>query len=121
MAACSGEDDLLIRSIIADVCGTDLQIIVGIRDDTAKIIGRKGIVNRIPSPDNPTPCRKIFVINPASLKSGSAHLYDDRAGPCQEILTIPGDWHENGFEIAVPEAFDPLSLNHLPSKSARSG
>jgi 2-epi-valiolone-7-phosphate 1-reductase len=75
----------LVRVLRAGVCGTDLQILRGIRGDTAAVLGHEGIGEVVGSPDEQG-CVLFNPVNPEAQDDILGHSFD---GVFQEFAEVP--------------------------------
>ena len=86
-----GAGDLLCRTQIAGVCGTDLQILRGLRNDRAAVLGHEGVavVETVFATSDQSMTGQPVVINPTSPITGIAELGHTEDGLMQEIFVVP--------------------------------
>lgn len=92
--------DLVGRPQVVGLCGTDLQILRGLRDDPARVLGHEGVV-RIDEGEGP---RGRFLLNPTSrdpLRPMPGHTID---GLMQQRMQIPEALR--GALLPVPALLD---------------
>ena len=82
--------DLVCRTLIAGVCGTDLQILRGVRSDPARILGHEGIaiVDEVATTADERWLGTTIAVNPTSV-SGSAELGHTLEGMMQQRFVLP--------------------------------
>ncbi|MGW3451228.1 ROK family protein [Streptomyces sp. NPDC001076] len=99
--------ELLLAPVIAGVCGTDLQMLRGIRDDGAPVIGHEGIARIVavgrdiqdPALRPGTP----VVVNPTHPEDDSFLLGHNVDGLLQERTLIPATAVDAGLVLPLPE------------------
>lgn len=83
--------DLLCRTQFAGVCGTDLQILRGLRDDPASVLGHEGIavVEAAAARGDEAMIGQPILINPTDPTTGIATFGHTEDGLMQELIRIP--------------------------------
>ncbi|MBZ9737140.1 alcohol dehydrogenase catalytic domain-containing protein [Mesorhizobium sp. CA18] len=82
--------DIVCRTLVAGVCGTDLQILRGIRDDPARILGHEGvaIVDEVAAKADERWLGTTIAVNPTP-DWGAAELGHTLDGMMQQRFLVP--------------------------------
>jgi threonine dehydrogenase-like Zn-dependent dehydrogenase len=82
--------DFVCRTLIAGVCGTDLQILRGVRDDPARILGHEGIavVEEVAAKEDQRWLGATIAVNPTP-DWGTAELGHTLDGMMQQRFLVP--------------------------------
>lgn len=108
LAPAAGE--LSIAPLVAGLCGTDLQMLRGLRDDPAPVIGHEGIARVVAAGqgvDDALAPGTLVVVNPTHPTDPSFLLGHNVDGLLQERTLIPATAVRGGQVIALPEAPEP--------------
>jgi threonine dehydrogenase-like Zn-dependent dehydrogenase len=83
--------DLLCRTHVAGVCGTDLQILAGMRDDSAMVLGHEGLltVEAVTDKQDEALLGQRVVFNPTNPETGKAELGHSLSGLMQQRCLVP--------------------------------
>ena len=84
--------DLLCRTQIAGICGTDLQILRGLRTDRAAVLGHEGlaVVEATHTVENMV--GQTIIVNPTDPITGVAEVGHSDEGLLQELFVAPARW-----------------------------
>ncbi|MEU5426474.1 alcohol dehydrogenase catalytic domain-containing protein [Streptomyces olivoreticuli] len=106
-----GPGELSIATEVAGLCGTDLQMLRGLReDDKAPVIGHEGIARVVaagPGVDPDLAPGTRVVVNPTHPADPSFLLGHNLDGLLQERTLIPATAVDSGLVIPLPEAPEP--------------
>ncbi len=82
--------ELICRTLVAGVCGTDLQIFSGTRGETAQVLGHEGlgVVETVGLPADKPLIGKRIAVNPTDAKTG-AEFGHSINGMMQELFVVP--------------------------------
>lgn len=110
-----GPGELLLAPLVVGLCGTDIQILRGQRNEQAAIIGHEGIAKIIQAgsgcPPHLVPGTHVLV-NPTSPYDPDFLLGHNIDGLFQEYVRIPASAVAAGLVFPVPATF-PLELAAL--------
>jgi predicted NBD/HSP70 family sugar kinase len=102
-----GPGELLVAPLVAGVCGTDLQMLRGIRDDGAPVIGHEGVARIVAvGEDVQDPALRpgvSVVINPTHPDDDSFLLGHNVDGLLQERVLVPATAVGAGLVLPLPE------------------
>ena len=100
--------ELLVATKFAGLCGTDIQMLRGLRDDAAEVIGHEGIATVISAGAGagPGPGTEV-VVNPTHPSSESFLLGHNVNGLLQERTLVPRDAVEAGLVLPLETAPEP--------------
>ncbi len=93
------------------VCGTDLDIIAGWREDEAVVLGHEAIVHleSQPSPARgETLCGNSYIINPVSSENQNEIIGHSLEGMFQEVAYISASKFWDGLLVPIHPGLDPL-------------
>lgn len=102
---------LLLAPVVAGLCGTDLQMLRGLRDDPAPVIGHEGVARvvaagvRAPAAFAPG---ALVTVNPTHPHDPGFLLGHTVDGLLQERVAIPVGALNAGLILPFPDALDPL-------------
>ncbi|MFG2848391.1 alcohol dehydrogenase catalytic domain-containing protein [Kitasatospora sp. NPDC048296] len=104
--------ELLVATQVAGLCGTDIQMLRGLRDDPAPVIGHEGI-SRVVAAGPGVPgalCRPgtPVVVNPTHRFDPSFLLGHNVDGLLQERTLIPATAVRDGLVVPLTQAPDPV-------------
>ncbi|MEU9706115.1 alcohol dehydrogenase catalytic domain-containing protein [Streptomyces sp. NPDC047981] len=103
--------ELLVATQVAGVCGTDLQMLRGLRDDPSPVIGHEGIARVVAAgagvPDALRPGTPV-VVNPTHRTDPSFLLGHNVEGLLQERTLIPATAVRDGLVLPLEQAPDPV-------------
>ncbi|MFD4522525.1 ROK family protein [Streptomyces sp. NPDC058470] len=102
-----GPGELLVAPTVAGVCGTDLQMLRGLRDDGAPVLGHEGVARIVAvgaGIEDPrlTPGTHV-VVNPTHPTDPSFLLGHNVDGLLQERALIPAPAVRGGLVLPLPE------------------
>ncbi|WP_282692985.1 alcohol dehydrogenase catalytic domain-containing protein [Streptomyces sp. CC208A] len=104
--------ELLVATQVAGVCGTDLQMLRGLRDDPAPVIGHEGIARVVAAgPGVPEALARPgtpVVINPTHRTDPSFLLGHNVDGLLQERTRIPATAVRGGLVVPLDRLPDPV-------------
>ncbi len=110
-----GAGELLLAPLVAGLCGTDIQILRGERNDNARVIGHEGVAEIVQAgsgcPDYFTPGTRVL-INPTNPHDSQFLLGHNVDGLFQEYIRIPASVIAAGLVIPVVQTL-PLTLAPL--------
>ncbi|MFF7451106.1 MULTISPECIES: ROK family protein [unclassified Streptomyces] len=102
-----GPGDVLVAPMVAGVCGTDLQMLRGIRDDGAPVIGHEGVARIVAvGEDVQDPALHPgvpVVVNPTHPEDDSFLLGHNVDGLLQERALVPATAVRAGLVLPLPE------------------
>lgn len=101
-----GAGELLIAPLIAGLCGTDIQMLRGLRDDPAPVIGHEGVARVLAIGTGAAPdlgVGTLVTVNPTHPTDPSFLLGHNVNGLLQERTLIPATAVEAGLVLPVPE------------------
>jgi hypothetical protein len=99
-----GPGELLLAPLVAGICGTDLQILAGLRADPAPVLGHEGIARVMaagPGTDGPSP-GAVVVVNPTHPHDASFLLGHNVDGLWAERTLIPASAVTGGLVFSLP-------------------
>ncbi|RLV10060.1 alcohol dehydrogenase [Streptomyces griseocarneus] len=102
--------ELSIAPLVAGLCGTDLQMLRGLRDDPAPVIGHEGVARVVAAGrgvDSVLAPGALVVVNPTHPTDPSFLLGHNVDGLLQERTLIPATAVQGGQVIALSEAPEP--------------
>lgn len=97
--------ELLIAPLVVGLCGTDLQMLRGLRDDPAPVIGHEGLARVVTAPGDTAealPVGTFVTVNPTHPTDPSFLLGHNVNGLFQERTLIPAAAVEAGLVQRVP-------------------
>jgi len=104
-----GVSELLLMPLVAGLCGTDIQILRGERDEKAAVIGHEGIAQivqvGIDCPSELTPGRFVL-INPTHRTRTDFLLGHEYDGLFQEYVHLPAPVVTDGLVVPLDDVFD---------------
>lgn len=102
-------DELSIGTVCAGLCGTDIQILRGLRDDPAPVIGHEGIARVVSAgagvPEQFAP-GTLVTVNPTHPTDPRFLLGHNVDGLLQERTLLPATAVSAGMVLPLPEATD---------------
>ena len=105
-----GAGEVLIAPTIAGLCGTDIQMLRGLRSDPAPVIGHEGVGHIVAlgagASDRFT-VGDLVVVNPTHPTDDAFLLGHNIDGMLQERVLIPASAVEGGLVLSVPELPTP--------------
>jgi 2-epi-valiolone-7-phosphate 1-reductase len=105
-----GPGELSLAPETAGLCGTDLQILRGLRDETAAVLGHEGVARVAaagPGVDPALAPGTRVIVNPTHPDDPSFLLGHNVDGLMQERTLIPASAVGGGLVLALPAGFDP--------------
>ncbi|MFJ7070701.1 alcohol dehydrogenase catalytic domain-containing protein [Streptomyces sp. NPDC101115] len=103
--------ELLVTTPVAGLCGTDIQMLRGLRDDPAPVIGHEGIARVVAAgtgvPGPPAPGTPV-VINPTHRDDPSFLLGHNVDGLLQELTRIPATAVGAGLVVPLEQVPDAV-------------
>ncbi|GGU32475.1 alcohol dehydrogenase catalytic domain-containing protein [Streptomyces violascens] len=103
--------ELLVAVQVAGLCGTDIQMLRGLRDDPAPVIGHEGICHVVAAgtgaPDSLSPGTPVLV-NPTHRSDPSFLLGHNVDGLMQERTHIPATAVHDGLVVPLTQPPDPV-------------
>ncbi|WP_405456668.1 alcohol dehydrogenase catalytic domain-containing protein [Streptomyces sp. NBC_00101] len=103
--------ELLVTTPTAGLCGTDVQMLRGLRDDPAPVIGHEGVCRVVAAgagvPDALAPGTSV-VINPTHGSDPSFLLGHNVDGLLQERTLIPATAVRDGLVVPLERELDPV-------------
>src|SRR4051794_10658228 len=104
-----GPGELSVATVYAGLCGTDIQMLRGLRGDPASVIGHEGIARVVAAgagvPDTLAP-GTLVVVNPTHPSDPSFLLGHNVDGLLQERTLLPATAVSAGMVLPVPERTD---------------
>ncbi|MFD7450695.1 alcohol dehydrogenase catalytic domain-containing protein [Kitasatospora sp. NPDC059827] len=104
--------ELLVATQVAGLCGTDIQMLRGLRDDPAPVIGHEGIARVVAAgPGVPEALRRPgtpVVVNPTHRTDPSFLLGHNVDGLLQERTLIPATAVRDGLVVPLAQEPDPV-------------
>ncbi|MDI6098927.1 alcohol dehydrogenase catalytic domain-containing protein [Actinoplanes sp. NEAU-A12] len=104
-----GPGEMVIAPRYAGLCGTDIQMLRGLRDDPAPIIGHEGIARVVATGDGvPASLRPgtLVAVNPTHPGDPGFLLGHNVAGLLQERTLLPATAVAGGMVVVLPESTD---------------
>ncbi|WP_217240378.1 ROK family protein [Streptomyces sp. AC555_RSS877] len=102
-----GPGELLVAPVVAGVCGTDLQMLRGVRDDGAPVLGHEGVARVVAVGAGVREPRLVpgahVVVNPTHPTDPSFLLGHNVDGLLQERALIPATAVGGGLVLPLPE------------------
>ncbi len=98
--------DALLATVVAGICGTDWQILRGLRDDSSPVLGHEGVARLLEPGDTGLPAGCLVTVNPTHRDDPSFLLGHNLPGLWAERTRIPADAVRAGQVIAVPPGSD---------------
>lgn len=105
-----GPGELSLATETAGLCGTDLQILRGLRDETASVLGHEGVARVVAAGPGVGPALAPgtrVIVNPTHPGDPSFLLGHTVDGLLQERTLIPASAVGGGLVLALPDGFDP--------------
>jgi len=102
---------LLLAPVVAGLCGTDLQMLRGLRDDPAPVIGHEGVARVVAAGAHaqaPFAPGALVAVNPTHPDDPGFLLGHTVDGLLQERVAIPAGALDAGLVLCVPDALDPV-------------
>ncbi|MBE3014676.1 alcohol dehydrogenase catalytic domain-containing protein [Microbispora sp. NEAU-D428] len=104
-----GPGELSVAPLYAGLCGTDIQMLRGLRDDPAPVIGHEGIA-RVTAAGKGVPEKfapgALVVVNPTHPADPGFLLGHTTDGLLQERTLLPATAVSGGLVLALPESTD---------------
>jgi D-arabinose 1-dehydrogenase-like Zn-dependent alcohol dehydrogenase len=104
-----GDGEVLLAPLVAGLCGTDLQILRGIRREPARVLGHEGVATVVATgrgvPAHLAAGTRVTV-NPTHPNDDAFLLGHNVDGFLQERLLIPATAVRAGLVIEVPDELD---------------
>jgi threonine dehydrogenase-like Zn-dependent dehydrogenase len=104
-----GPGELSVATVYAGLCGTDIQILRGLRDDPAAVIGHEGIA-RVAAAGTGVPAGlapgTLVAVNPTHPTDPGFLLGHNVDGLLQERTLLPATAVSGGMVLALPETTD---------------
>jgi D-arabinose 1-dehydrogenase-like Zn-dependent alcohol dehydrogenase len=104
-----GPGELSVATLYAGLCGTDIQMLRGLRDDPAPVIGHEGVA-RVAAAGTGVPERfapgALVVVNPTHPTDPDFLLGHNVDGLLQERTLLPATAVSGGLVLALPESTD---------------
>ncbi|MEU8704926.1 alcohol dehydrogenase catalytic domain-containing protein [Streptomyces sp. NPDC048565] len=101
-----GPGDALLAPVIAGVCGTDWQILRGLRDDPSPVLGHEGVARVVEPGDTGLPVGTTVTVNPTHPDDPSFLLGHNLPGLWAERARIPASAVRAGLVVPVPDGAD---------------
>lgn len=104
-----GPGEVSIATVYAGLCGTDIQMLRGLRDDPAPVIGHEGIARVVAvGADVPEECEPgaLVTVNPTHPTSPAFLLGHNVDGLLQERTLLPATAVTAGLVLPLPENSD---------------
>ncbi|MFF0737097.1 alcohol dehydrogenase catalytic domain-containing protein [Streptomyces chartreusis] len=95
--------DVLLAPVTVGVCGTDWQILRGLRDDPSRVLGHEGVARVIEAGDTGLPTGSLVTVNPTHPGDPSFLLGHNLPGLWAERTRIPATAVRGGLVLPVPE------------------
>ncbi|MER7001236.1 ROK family protein [Streptomyces sp. NPDC000410] len=100
-----GPGELSIATLVAGVCGTDLQMLRGLRSDGAPVLGHEGVARVVEAgPGADLAPGTLVVVNPTHRTDPSFLLGHNVDGLLQERTLVPATAVRDGLVVPLPEA-----------------
>ncbi|MDH2427318.1 alcohol dehydrogenase catalytic domain-containing protein [Sphaerisporangium sp. TRM90804] len=118
-----GPGELSLEVVVAGLCGTDIQMLRGLRDDGAAVIGHEGLARVVAAgPGAPFTPGTPVLVNPTHPADPSFLLGHNVDGLLQERVIVPATAVEGGMvlplgapetpEDALTALLEPLAVVH---------
>ncbi|MFE2140881.1 alcohol dehydrogenase catalytic domain-containing protein [Streptomyces sp. NPDC059456] len=98
--------DLLLAPAVAGICGTDWQILRGLRPDATPVLGHEGVARVVEPGDSGLPAGALVTVNPTHPDDPSFLLGHNLPGLWAERTRIPAAAVRAGLVLPVPEGAD---------------
>lgn len=95
--------DALLAPVTVGVCGTDWQILRGLRDDPTPVLGHEGVARLVEPGDTGLPAGSLVTVNPTHPGDPSFLLGHNLPGLWAERTRIPATAVRAGLVLPVPE------------------
>ncbi|MBM9510287.1 alcohol dehydrogenase catalytic domain-containing protein [Actinacidiphila acididurans] len=99
-----GPGDVLLAPLTAGICGTDWQILRGLRDDASPVPGHEGLARVVDPGDSDLAEGSLVMVNPTHPDDPSFLLGHNLPGLWAERTRIPATAVRAGLVLPVPEA-----------------
>lgn len=101
-----GPGDALLAPAVVGICGTDWQILRGLRDDPSPVLGHEGVARVVEPGDTGLPVGSMVTVNPTHPGDPSFLLGHNLPGLWAERTRIPATAVRAGLVIPVPAGAD---------------
>lgn len=98
--------DVLLAPVTVGICGTDWQILRGLRDDPSRVLGHEGVARVVEPGDSGLPTGSLVTVNPTHPGDPSFLLGHNLPGLWAERTRIPATAVRAGLVLPVPEGAD---------------
>ncbi|GAA4913952.1 ROK family protein [Streptomyces coeruleoprunus] len=126
-----GPGELSVAPLVSGLCGTDLQMLRGLRRDGAPVLGHEGVARVVtagPGTDPRLAPGTLVVVNPTHRTDPSFLLGHNVDGLLQERALIPATAVRDGLVVPLPEApeaelaalVEPLAVVRYASLALRT-
>lgn len=98
--------DALLAPVVAGICGTDWQILRGLRPDASPVLGHEGVARLLEPGDSGLPAGSLVTVNPTHPDDPSFLLGHNLPGLWAERTRIPATAVRAGLVLPVPDGAD---------------
>ncbi|WP_328379066.1 alcohol dehydrogenase catalytic domain-containing protein [Streptomyces sp. NBC_00440] len=98
--------DALLAPLTVGVCGTDWQILRGLRDDPSPVLGHEGVAHVVEPGDTGLPTGSLVTVNPTHPDDPAFLLGHNLPGLWAERTRIPAGAVRAGLVVPVPDGAD---------------
>ncbi|WP_128428350.1 alcohol dehydrogenase catalytic domain-containing protein [Streptomyces cyaneus] len=98
--------DVLLAPVTVGICGTDWQILRGLRDDPSRVLGHEGVARVVEPGDSGLPTGSLVTVNPTHPGDPSFLLGHNLPGLWAERTRIPATAVRGSLVLPVPEGAD---------------
>ncbi|TDD48044.1 dehydrogenase [Kribbella antibiotica] len=95
--------DVMLAPVTAGICGTDWQVLRGLRDDPSTVLGHEGVARVVASSNNDLTVGSLVTVNPTHPTDPSFLLGHNVHGLWAERTRIPATAVRAGLVLPVPE------------------
>jgi threonine dehydrogenase-like Zn-dependent dehydrogenase len=95
--------DALLAPTFVGICGTDWQILRGLRNDPTPVLGHEGVANLLEPGDTGLKAGTLVTVNPTDPGNADYLLGHNLPGLWAERTRIPASAVQRGMIIPVPE------------------
>ncbi|WP_030887019.1 alcohol dehydrogenase catalytic domain-containing protein [Streptomyces sp. NRRL S-1868] len=99
-----GPGDVLLAPTTVGVCGTDWQILRGLRDDPSPVLGHEGVAHVVEAGESGLPVGATVTVNPTHPRDPSFLLGHNVPGLWAERTRIPATAVRAGLVVPVPSS-----------------
>ncbi|MFK0120337.1 alcohol dehydrogenase catalytic domain-containing protein [Streptomyces sp. NPDC090994] len=101
-----GPGDVLLAPVTAGICGTDWQILRGLRADPSRVLGHEGVARVVEPGGTGLRAGSLVTVNPTHPRDPSFLLGHNLPGLWAERTRVPANAVRAGLVLPVPEGAD---------------